>query len=614
MDDLQKKFSNKAIAHLLRSVATVYLLKGVNRFRTIAYENAADAVEHLTRELRDIWQDNKLYDVPGIGPSIGSHLDEYFKAGRSKHFDSILKKIPSAVYQLMKIPTVGPKKAYKLVTSLKLINDRTAVEDLKKACLAGKVAKLETFGEKSQQDILEAINLFEKRSTKTERMPLPYAFSLAKELTEYIKQFPSVKRVDALGSLRRMVATIGDIDIAVVVSDKKTHDLIQHFLKFAKLIRIDNAGEKKASIIVRPNVRVDLRVEEEKSYGSMLQYFTGSKAHNINLREYALRKGLSLSEYGIKSIKKVPSSMFQVPSKSKDPIFNKQTELFEFKNEVNFYKFLGLQYIPPEIREGTDEIELAKMQKIPRLIETKEIKGDLHIHSSYNLKPSHDFGKNSYKEILDHAEKLHYEYVGFADHNPKIGDLSEKEVIEIMRLRNYEINKIRKLNMKVKCFVGLEVDILPSGKIALPEKAIEYVDYLIISVHSAFNLDIKTMTARVMKALDYPKIKILGHPTGRLLGRREGFELEWSRIFDFCKKKNIAIEINSWPERLDLPDTLVREGLKYGLKYTINTDAHANNELDGVFYGVAVARRGWCKKSDIINTFSFRKFEEWLYG
>ena len=593
----QSKFSNKEIAQILRNIAATYVLTGVNRFRIIAYEKAADAVEHLTRELKDIWQDGKLYEIPGIGGSIGSHLEEYFKTGRSKHFNSILKQLPTSVFVLMNVSGIGPKKAFKLVKDLHLTSPSSAVADLKKAAQEGKIEELETFGDKSQKEILDSISMFKEKSQRVERMPLPYAFEQAEEIKKYLLQLPAVKRVDALGSLRRMVATIGDIDIAIQVKSyelgvKREKEIVDYFVKYPKAIKVDNAGDRKASIIISPNIRVDLRVQDAKSYGSMLQYFTGSKAHNINLREFALHKDLSLNEYGIKNLK------------------SQNSNLHTFNTEEKFYHFLGLQYIPPEIREGTNEIELAKIQKIPKLIETKEIKGDLHIHSSYDLKPSHDFGKNSYREVLDYAEKLKYEYVGFADHNPKTSGMSEKKIIEIMKRRQQEIKKLE--NKETKFFIGLETDILPDGRLALPERAITYVDYLIVSVHSVFHLDTKTMTKRVLRALQYPKVKILGHPTGRLLGKREGYELDWNLLFEICTKKNIAVEINSWPERLDLSDTLVRDGLKNGVKFVINSDAHANDQMGNMFYGVSVARRGWCQKSDIINTLPYQKFKEWI--
>ncbi len=590
---MRDTFSNKEIAFLLRSIAASYTLLNENRFKIIAYQNAAATVEHLNRELYDMWQDHKLSQVPGIGPSISQHLSELFSTGRSKHFDQILKKIPHPVFELMRIPNIGPKTAFKLVKELNLTRSKNIYKDIEKDAKKGKIEKIETFGKKSQEEILQAVINYRNKSPSSERMPLPYAYTLANQIKTYLENAKGIRRIDALGSLRRMVATIGDIDLAIATNNSQLDkQVIEHFIKYPKKTSVDNAGEKKASLIVNPNIRVDLRVQNEKSYGSMLQYFTGSKTHNIKLREYALKKGLSLSEWGIKNVK--------------------TGKITEFSDEERFYKFLDLQYIPPEIREGTNEIDLAKNHKIPKLVETSEIKGDVHLHSSYDLKPSHDLGKDSYEEILKKADALGYEYMGFADHNPKQADHSEEQIIEIMKRRKSQIEKLS--TKKVKYFIGLEADILPNGNIALPEKAIEFVDYLVISVHSVFTMKAELMTKRVLKALQYPKVKVLGHPTGRLLLKRPGFEMNWQKIFETCVQKNIALEINAWPDRLDLPDILVREAVEAGAKCIIDTDAHAIAQMDGMRYGVSVARRGWCQKSDIINTLEYEKFNQWLRG
>lgn len=620
-------FSNKAVSELLRNVAAVYLLKNELRFKTLAYEKAADTVSHLNREIKDIWEEGKLEEVPGMGKSISAHLTEYFKKGRSKHFDSILNKIPVAVFVLMKIPTIGPKRAYKLVTTLGIENLTSAVSDLKTACLSGRVAKIDTFGQKSEKDILHAIEIFKGRSIKEDRMPLPYAFTVAQKIVEYLKQSPLIKRSDLLGSLRRWVSTIGDVDIAVEIEDnnsniKNYQRIIEHFIHYPKIISVDNAGEKKASIIVSPNVRVDLRIQEETSYGSMLQYFTGSKEHNIKVREYAIKKGYSVSEYGIKKIKNHKYQITNQIQKSRpkvdrplDEKIKNTNKIFKFDYEEKLYNFLGLQSIPPEIREGTDEVDLASKNQIPSLVVSKDIKGDLHIHSSYDLKPSHDLGKNTYKEIVKKAEEFGYEYVGFSDHNPRIGDLTTSEIVTIMKKRKNVIENIfSRTKNTVKVFMGLEVDILPNGKIAYPNSALDYVDYLIVSIHSVFNMGRKQMTTRVLEALKNPKVKILGHPTGRLLGSRDGYDLEWEKIFDCLQEKNIAAEINAWPERLDLPDTLVREAVYKGVKLILSSDAHANSQMDNMFYAVSVARRGWTSKNDIMNTLPYDKFRKWLVG
>ena len=560
----EEKYGNKEIAALLRKLAAVYIITGENKFKITAYQKAADAVENLSRNLFDLWQEGRLKEVPGIGVSLAYYLDEYFKNGHCCHFDEILKKIPPSVFVLMNISGIGPKKAFALVKALKIFDEKTVVSDLKNACFSGKVAKIKGFGEKSQSQILKAIEIFKKRKEQSSRMILSYAFSLAKEIIDYLKKNPLVKEAEASGSLRRFAPTVGDIDILV-----KTHDdkkVITHFTQFPKTLKVDNAGEKKASITVSPNTKIDLRVCDEKSYGAMLQYFTGSKAHNIKLREYALKKGYSLSEYGIKDLK--------------------TKKFYQFEKEEDFYRFLGLAPIPPELREGTNEIDLAKNKKVPKLLNLSQIKGDLHIHSSFDLKSSHDLGEASFLEIAKFGKSLGYSYVGFSDHNPKFrGDLSDNEIVEILKKRKRLIKESLE-GVGIGYFIGLEVDILSDGELALPKEAIFYVDYLIASVHSGFSYDKRKMTRRILKALDFPKVKILGHPTGRLLGKREEINVFWEEVFEKVKKKNIALEINAWPLRLDLPEILVRQAKNFGLKFIINTDAHSLKEMTGMFFGV----------------------------
>lgn len=602
-----KQYSNKHIAHLLKSVAAAYLLKNENRFKIIAYEKATDTIAHLSREIKDIWKEGQLTQIPGIGSSIGAHISEYLETGRSKHFDQVMKGIPETVFILMNVPTVGPKRAFKLVQALKLVDKDTTIQDLKKAALKNKIAAIPTFGKKSQTEILEAVKTYEQKNIKEERMPLPYAYELANEMVQYLKNNPKVTRIDILGSLRRMTSTIGDIDLAVTTQGNDAVSVIDYFINYPKKISVENAGEKKASIIVHPYIKIDLRAQDKETYGSMLQYFTGSKSHNIKLREYALKKGYSLSEYGINKIKN---------QKSNSKNTNKKSEIKKFKDEGSFYEFLGLQYIPPEIREGTNEIDFAAKHALAKLVELKDIKGDFHTHSNYDLKPSHDLGVDSYFTMYQKAKDLGYKYIGFSEHNPSISNNSESTIINIIKTRKAYIDEIFSLNKieRSNYFIGLEVDILSDGKIALPSEAIKYVDYLIVSIHSSFKRDIKAMTQRVLSALKYPKVKVLGHPTGRLLLKREGYELEWEKIFEACKKNNIAIEVNAWPERLDLPDILVREAIKSGVKTIINTDSHAASQMENMFYGVSVGRRGWAKKSDIINTLSLEEIKKWMEG
>ncbi len=600
---MEAKFSNKKLAEILRFVAAAYTLTNENKFKIIAYQKAADTIEHLTSELYDSWQDGRLEKISGIGPTIGEHIREYFVKGHSSHFDKILSQIPKPVFVLMNVPSIGPKTAYKLVKELKLKSAEMVVPDLKKAAEEGKIENIPTFGKKSQEEILKAIELYNKKPEGADRMPLPYAHALALDIIAYLKKLP-IKRADALGSLRRMVSTIGDIDIAVATDSLDPKQIIDHFIRYPKTISVDNAGDKKASIIISPRIRVDLRVQDTKSYGSMLQYFTGSKAHNVKLRELAMKKGFSLSEWGVKKI--------NLNKPEHDDKKNTSFVDYEFKTEEELYKFFDLQIMPPEIREGTNELEFSRKKTIPRLVEVKDIKGDLHIHSSYNIQTSHDVGQNSYKELLQTADKMGYQYIGFADHNPKQSGLSEDQIINIMKRRKEHIDEINTSDNRSKSFIGLETDILPSGAIALPEKAIEYVDYLIVSIHSSFTMPREEMTKRVARALSYPKVRIFGHPTGRLLNKRHGVDLNWDVIFDIVKKNNQALEINSAYERLDLPDILVRDAINYDIRCIIDTDSHASAHMDAMQYGVSVARRGWATKSDIINTESYEKFRKWL--
>lgn len=591
------EFTNKAIAHLLRSVAAVYLLKNEIRFKVIAYERAADTIDHLDRELKDIWENGKLTTVSGVGPSILSHIDEYFRKKQDSYLVRILRRIPAPVFSLMKVPGIGPKRAYKLVTALRIKSEKTAVEKLREACLDDKVAQIDSFGEKSQEEILKAINIHKQSANKEERMPLLYAYSLAQQIMTYLKKNKHVKRVDALGSLRRMVTTIGDIDLAVLCDKEHEKEVIEWFTAYSDKIYIQEKGDKKASIITSARKQVDLRVAGKENYGAMLQYFTGSKTHNIKLREYALKKGFSLSEYGIKSLKK-------------------RQKTLQFPSEEEFYHFLGLPYIPYELREGTNEIELALKHELPKLVETTDIKGDFHIHSNYDLQPSHDFGTDSYEKIVKKAASMNYEYVAFSDHNPSLSNHIDKQIINILKRRkDFIVQRIMSNKFKhSNYFISLEVDILPDGRIALPDKALEYVDMIIVSIHSRFQMDRDEMTNRILKGLAHPKVKILGHPTGRLLQKRGEIDADWERIFTVCKKNNTALEINAWPQRLDLPDILVRQAVEAGVKLVINTDSHAVFQMDNMFYGVTVARRGWAKKSDIINTRDYHEVRRWIEG
>lgn len=590
---MSRAMNNKEIADLLRSVAAAYELKGSgsnNRFRIIAYENAAAAIENTTSSLRDLWKDRKLSEVSGIGASIEQYLNELFKTGSVKHFEETLRSLPSQMFDLLKIPGIGAKTALKLVVQLK-IGHKDPIRDLAGAGRTGRIRQLPGFGEDSERKIMRSIAELKSRGG---RMLLPVASSIAREIGEWLMKIPAVKRADPLGSLRRQMATVGDVDMAVASDDPEA--VIKHFTRYPNKARIVEAGDRTATILLPSGVQVDLMVQPERAYGALLQHFTGSKQHNIVLREHALKKGMSLSEYGIKIDGKIKT----------------------FRTEEDFYEALGLEFIPPELRENTGEIEASLRKQLPRLVELKDIKGDFHLHSNFPIKTSHDEGSASMEEMVEMASGLGYQYLGFSEHNPAQSKVSKKQCIELVKRKRENVDKInyslarKKNNGIIKAFNSLEVDILPGGGLAIPEEALEYLDYIIVSVHSSFRQTKSEQTKRVLSALDYPQVKIFGHPTARRLNTREGIELEWDEIFDFCLKNNKVLEVNSWYDRLDLPDTLVHEAVKRGVKLVINTDSHARHQMEIIGFGVAVARRGWATKDDVLNTWDWTKIKKWF--
>ncbi len=583
--------TNLEISELLRAIAASYKIKDEEKYKyqIIAYERAADAIEHSSSEVKDLWDEGKLEDIAGVGKNISQHLSEIFSKGRSKHFEEIMKDLPKQMFDLMLIPGIGAKSAYKLVKNLN-IKERDPIKQLEIFAKKGLISKIEGFGKDSEKDILNSIN---KVKGVTKRYLLPYAENIANDIILWIRKEKSVKKVDALGSLRRKVSTVGDIDIAVASDNSKA--VIEHFIKYPKVKRVIDKGSKSASILIFPNIRIDLKVQSFKSYGSLLQHFTGSKHHNIALREYSLKMGYSLSEYGIRD--------------------KRSRKLLHFASEEDFYGKLGLQWIPPELRENSGEIEFSKNNKLPLLVNIKDIKSDFHIHSNFNTETSHDLGLSTIEEIIKKSCDLKYEYFVLAEHNPSHSKHSKKEIIDLLKKKKEFIDKInyslvKNMKNRIKyIFNSLEVDILANGKIAIPEESLNYIDFALVSIHSSFRMNRSNMTKRVLNALSYEKVKIFAHPTARKINEREGIELEWDKIFDFCKKYDKWLEINADPMRLDLPDFLVREAIKKSIKLTLGTDAHHVDHMDNMKYAVYVARRGWTRKEDIINTRNYNEFK-----
>ncbi len=579
-------YSNQDVAKILRSVATALTLQKANQFQVRAYETAADGIEHSTTEIQDLWEEKRLDEVPGIGEKLRAHLDELFRTGRVAHFESLKSHFPKAVYELIDIPGVGPKTALELakagVQSIPDLGNKLLDNSLSKIGLSVKLIEKLRGG-------------FEEFTNLDDRMLLPNASEAAKKILEYLRASKKVKEAEVLGSLRRMVATVGDLDCAVATDEPD--EVIEYFTKMPGVKEVVNKGESKATVVMSSGRHVDLLVGQPQSWGALLQHFTGSKQHNIKLREYALKKGLSLSEYGVKGVasgKNLESSAKIIPCKS----------------EEDLYDLLKMQTPPPEIREDTGEIEAAINHKLPKLVQLGDIKGDLHLHSNFPLEPSHGPGLNSLEEIVKKGQELGYVYIGISDHSPSFTNHTPGQIEKLVAKRSEAINEL-KSTKSIRILNGLEIDILTDGTLSVPNFVLETLDYCIAGIHSSHKMDKEAMTKRLLEALKNPNVDIISHPSGRLLNQRSSFDVEWEVIFKYCAASDKVLEINAYPNRLDLRDDLVREALKYQVKFIINTDAHETAQMNNMSYGVAVARRGWVTAADVVNTWDWKKFAKW---
>ncbi len=573
-----KRLSNKEVITELKEILAAMEIKSADFFRIRAYQNAISILDNLTVSIYDLWENKRLGEIPGIGPGIEGYLNELFTSGTEGDFEHIRKDLPQGIFSLIGLRGIGAKRAYKLALAFKLDSRETALEKLKESAEKGKIQVLEGFGEKMEKAILEAIE--EQKMTKNSkvRFLLPQAEEIVGRITDYMKGCKYVEKMEAAGSFRRRNATIGDLDMPI--STNEPEKVLEYFLKFPEIGEVLVVGDKKVSVILKNEVQVDIRVITPKAYGAMLQYFTGSKQHNILLRNYALTKGLSLSEYGIK----------------------KGDEIKEFADEEGFYNELGLPYIPPEIRNGNFEIEAARKDKLPKLIELKDIKGEIHVHT--NLSD----GVNTIEEMVEAAANLGYEYIGIADHAPSIQSRGLGTVLKIVSDTKKKIEEINESQNDIKVLYGYEVNILVDNSLGLPDDILKNLDFVVAGIHTSFGQDKDTVTERLLSAIENPYVTVVAHPSGRILNERDPADPDWTKIFDAAREKGVILEINGQPSRLDLPDDLVKSAVEWGVDLMINSDAHSVDELGFMRYGVDNARRGWVEKEDIINTLNYEKF------
>ncbi|MBI2653569.1 DNA polymerase/3'-5' exonuclease PolX [Candidatus Woesearchaeota archaeon] len=556
---------NLEVAGLLNEIAD-YLEFADDTYRVRAYRKAALVIEGLSEDIVQVWQDGRLEDLPGVGEGIAKKIDEFLREGRLKYLDELKKETPVDMEELGAIEGIGPKTIFKLYKQLKVKN----VAGLEKAAKQGKIQKIEGLGPTVEQNILKSIEF--ARKTK-QRVPLGFALSSAEEVVKFLKTLKSVDKVNVAGSTRRMKETIGDIDI--LATSKAPEKVVEFFAKMPDVSDVLAKGPTKSSVRLKEGIQVDLRVLDDKIFGAALLYFTGNKEHNIILRKIAIEKGLKLSEYGL---------------------FDKKTDkLVAGRTEEEVYKKLGMDYIEPEMREDEGEIELAQHHMLPKLISYNDIKGDLQMHTKWSD------GNNTIEEMAVAAKKLGHQYICITDHTGKLAiahALDEKQIHE----QRKEIEKTNRKLSGIKVLQGIEVNIKDDGTLDMPDKVLKELDIVVASIHSGFKNPKEKITRRMLKAMENENVDIIAHPTGRLITKREPYEIELDAVFDAAKRTGTIMEINAYPERLDLRDYNVRAAVKAGVKLVISTDAHNADQLHFIKLGIGTARRGWATKNDIINT------------
>jgi DNA polymerase (family 10) len=558
---------NTAIAKVFQDMADLLELKGENIFKIRAYQRAARAIEYLPKEIEIMLEEgDDLQAIPGVGEAIAKKTIELVNTGKLSAYEELKAEFPEGITTLLEIPGIGPKTANRLSAEL----DIKSVDELEQAIKDGRVAGLFRLGDKTADNILQQIEALRR---KDQRIPIGEALPVVDEVFDALRPLPGVKNLIAAGSLRRFRETVGDIDLMGTADNPE--EIIDAFVNLPQVREVLAKGPTKASVILPGGLQADLRMVEHDSFGSLLQYFTGSKQHNIALRTMEQKRGLKLSEYGITD--------------------TRTNKLEKFATEEAFYRRLGLQYIPPEIREDQGEIELAEKGKVPKLVQLSDIKGDMHVHSNWSD------GRDTIEAMAKAAKALGYQYLAITDHSAGRGiahGLSDE------RLQK-QIEEIKRLNGKLKgirIFTGTEVDIRADGSIDMPEKLLADLDIVVAAIHSAMNQSEEQITRRTLGAIENPHVDVIAHPTCRLLGEREPVAIDLEAVFRAAAKYNKALEINAMPSRLDLKDINIHRARELGVKLIMGTDAHSTAHLGFMRFGIGIARRGWCQPKDILNT------------
>lgn len=561
---------NSDIADILREIADLLEIKGENSFRIRAIRMGADIVESYTERFSDLAHkgERDLTGIPGIGEGMAQKIREIATTGDAAERRELLKEVPRTLLEIMQLPGIGPKKVKALYEKLKI----ETVDDLEAAARAGRVRKLPGFGAKTEQKMLKSIEHYrqdEGRSLLWEIEPV------AEALREYLKKLHQVQRIEIAGSYRRRKETIGDLDLLVTCNDPIR--VMKHFVAYPKVKSVVLEGPTKTTVLLSSGLQVDLRVVEPESFAPALVYFTGSKNHNVAIRDLAKRHHLKVNEYGV----------FRVQD-------GKEKQL-RTETEEDVYRLLGFSYVPPELRENAGELEASAQKRLPKLITAEDIQGDLHMHTVASD------GKNSILEMAEAARQRGLKYIAITDHSKSTyvaNGLDEKRLLQHIKA----IDRVNGDLEGIRVLKGLECDIRQEGKLDIDDEVLAQLDVVLISIHSHMNMTKEEMTERVIKAFENPHAHIFSHPTGRLLKRREAYALDMERIMEAAKHYKVAMELDAFPTRLDLNDIHCRMAKERGLKLTIDTDSHMREHLDNITFGIDVARRGWLEKDDVLNT------------
>ncbi|HEX8817674.1 MAG TPA: DNA polymerase/3'-5' exonuclease PolX [Terriglobales bacterium] len=570
---------NKAIAGILYETADLLEIDGQDSFRIRSYRNAAEAIEAQPQQISDLISEPKqVLAIHGIGKGMLANLQEMFKDGRLSLHAELLQKYHPSMLDLLKVQGLGPKTIALIWSAYKVCD----VEGVEKLAREGKIRELPRMGEKQEQKLLKALEDYKRIGG---RFLLDAAEIQAEKIAEHLRTFPGVEKVTPAGSLRRGRETVGDLDILVTgracCDDAEREKLIEHLIKVPALMEVIARGENKVSFRLRGGMQVDVRFLAPESFGAAMQYFTGSKAHNVALRQRALKMGYTLSEYSLARLE--------------------DEKVVAAKTEEDIYGKLKLAYIPPELRENTGEIDAAAGDALPELISVADLQGDVHMHT---LETD---GRNTIEEMAEAARARGYKYMAITDHSKNLAmanGLDDKRAVE-------HIKRIRAANDAIdgiRIFAGIEVDILADGSLDLSDSVLEQMDLVIASVHSHFNQTAEEMTARLLKAIENPNTSIIGHPTGRLLLRRDAYPYDMDTVLKAAAQKKVAMELNAYPDRLDLNDRHLRLAKQYGVKIVINTDSHHTSHMEKIRFGVLQARRAWLTKDDVLNTLPVAKF------